>query len=252
MWGTGSSKPRNIGVGSRELAVRNAIIRPCFATEIPGSVKLILGKKAILCTTKVSLTNGDASSLVIDTLCDWTSGKNATVACFYFDFAAQKEQSTTTVLSSILKQLVGGLENIPEKIVEAFRDHKKTTGGQRLGLSQVTEMLQDTSSSRPTFICIDALDECIAQHRARMLESLKQILHKSPNTRVFLAGRLHVWDEVEKHLAGGAVALSIAPTKDDIIRFLKAKLKEDTTPEAMDKSLEEDIITNIPETVSEM
>ena len=47
-------------------------------------------------------------------------------------------------------------------------------------------------------------------------------------------------------------AVSITPTKDDIIRFLRAKLKEDTTPDAMDKALEEDIIENIPERVLEM
>jgi len=114
------------------------------------------------------------------------------------------------------------------------------------------EMLQDISSSRPTFICIDALDECVAEHRAKLLESLQQILHESPSTRIFLAGRLHVRDEVENHLAGRVVAISITPSKDDIVRFLRAKLKEDPTPDAMDHSLEEDIIKNIPETVSEL
>ena len=179
-------------------------------------------------------------------------GRNATVACFYFDFAVQKEQSPTTVLRSLLKQIVGGLENIPAKIVEAFRDRQKTTGGQRLGLGQVVEMLQDIASSRPTFICFDALDECVAEYRGKLLESLQQILHKSPSTRMFLAGRLHVRDEVAKHLAQKVVAIPITPTKADIIRFLKAKLREDTTPDAMDNSLEEDIIKNIPETVSEL
>ena len=151
-----------------------------------------------------------------------------------------------------MKQVVRGLENIPAEIVEAFRDRKKTTGGQRLGLGQVVELFRDTSSPRPTFICIDALDECVPEYRAKLLESLQQILHKFPSTRIFLAGRLHVRDEVEKHLAGRVVAVSITPTKDDIIRFLRAKLKEDTTPDAMDNSLEEDIIKNIPETVSEL
>ena len=82
--------------------------------------------------------------------------------------------------------------------------------------------------------------------------SMRQILHKSPSTRIFLAGRLHIRDEVEKNLAGKVVTLSITPTKDDIVRFLREKLKEDTTPDAMDKSLEEDIIMTIPETVLEM
>ena len=194
----------------------------------------------------------DASSLVIDRLCDWARGRNAAVACFYFDFAAQKEQSPTKILSSLLRQIVCGLQEISVRIAQAFRDQKNVIGGRKLGLGEIIEMLQDITSSRPTFICVDALDECMAEYRTKLLESLKQILYKSPSTRIFLAGRLHVWDEVERHLAGRVAALSITPTKDDIIKFLRAKLKEDIAPDAMDKSLEEDIIKNIPETVSEM
>ena len=113
-------------------------------------------------------------------------------------------------------------------------------------------MLQDILCSRPTFICIDALDECMAEYRAKLLDSLKTILQNSPSTRIFLAGRSHIRDEVEKRLAGRVVAVSITPTKDDIIRFLRVELREDTTPDAMDKNLEEDIIKSIPEIVSEM
>ena len=193
-----------------------------------------------------------ASSLVIDRLCDWAKGRNAAVACFYLDFAAQKEQSPTSILGSLLRQVVSGLEEIPANIVEAFRDREKLIGGQKLRLGELVEMLQDISSSQATFICIDALDECMAEYRAKLLDSLKQILHKCPTTRIFLAGRLHIRDEVESHLAGRVVALSIIPTRDDIVRFLREKMRADTTPDAMDKSLEADIMKAIPETVSEM
>jgi len=209
-------------------------------------------RKQILHEAKVLLRSCDASSLVIDTLGDWARGQNAAVACFYFDFAAQKEQSPTTTLSSLLKQVVCGLEEIPAKISEAFQDQKKVIGGRKLNMSEIVEMLQDISSSRPTFICIDALDECMAEYRAELLDSLNQVIHKSPTIRVFLAGRLQVRDEVMKYLAGWIVAVSIIPTKDDIVRFLREKLKKDETPDAMDKSLEADIIKTIPETVSEM
>ena len=200
----------------------------------------------------MSLRRCDASSLVIDALCDGVRGLNAIVACFYFDFAAQKEQPPASILSSLLKQVVGGLEEVPANIVQTFRDQKKAIGGRNLGLGEIVDMLQDISSSRPTFICIDALDECMPEHRAQLLDSLKQILYKSPNARIFLAGRLHIRDEVEKHLAGKVAVVSITPTKDDIVRFFRAKLKEDTTPDAMDKSLEEGIIRTISETVPEM
>ena len=198
------------------------------------------------------LRSGDASSLVVDSLCDWARGRDAAVACFYFDFAAQKEQSLTNVLGSLLKQVVGGLENIPAKITQAFRDQERVIGGRKLGLGEIVEMLQDTSASRRTFICIDALDECLVEYRGKLLDSLAQILHKSPTTRIFLAGRLHIRDEVEKHLAGRVAAVSVTPTKDDIIQFLRARLGEDTIPDAMDKRLEEDIINTIPELVSGM
>ena len=209
-------------------------------------------RKCIFYEAKVLLRSCDASSLVIDTLGDRTKGLNAVVACFYFDFAAQKEQSLTSILSSLLKQVVGGLEEIPAKIVQAFRDQGSIIGGRKLGLGEIVEMLQDISSARPTFICIDALDECMAEYRVELLDSLKQILHKSPSTRIFLVGRSQIRDEVEKLLAGRVVAVSITPTKTDIIRFLRAKLREDITPDAMDNTLEEDIIKKIPETVSEL
>ena len=190
--------------------------------------------------------------MVIDTLGDWARGQNAAVACFYFDFAAQKEQSPTSILSSLLKQAIFGLEEIPAKISQVFQDQKKVIGGRKLELGEIVEMLQGISSSRPTFICIDALDECMTEYQMELLDSLKQILHKSPSTRIFLAGRLQIRDEVEKHLAGRVVTVSIIPTGGDIVRFLRAKLKNDATPDAMNKSLEADIIKNIPETVSEM
>jgi len=100
----------------------------------------------------VLLRSCNTSSLVIDTLGDWARGQNAAVACFYFDFAAQKEQSPTSTLSSLLKQVVCGLEEIPPKIAKAFRDQKKVVGGRRLELGEIVEMLQDISSSQPTFI----------------------------------------------------------------------------------------------------
>ena len=77
-------------------------------------------RKRILREATVSLKNWDASSLVIDTLCDWAMERNAAIACFYFDFAAPKEKSPTSILSSLLKQVIGGLEEIPAKIVQAF------------------------------------------------------------------------------------------------------------------------------------
>jgi len=145
-----------------------------------------------------------------------------------------------------------GLNEVPEGIVKAFRDRERVIGGQKLALTEIVEFLLDISSSQCTFICIDALDKCLVGYRVKLLDSLNQILQKSPGARIFLTGRAHIQGKVDKHLAGRAATISIAPSEDDITIFLRARLKEDTMPDAMDESLEEGIMRNFPETVSEM
>ena len=194
----------------------------------------------------------DVSSLVIDELCKQAVEGNAAVACFYFDFADQEEQSPAAILGSVLKQVVGGLDKVPGGIVKAFRNRQKVIGGQWLSVEEIVEFLQDIASSSSTFISIDALDECPPRHRVKLLGSLNQILQNSPGVRVFLTGRSHIRGEINKHLHGRATTRAITPSKDDIIIFLRAKLKEDTIPDAMDESLEDEIMKNISETVSEM
>ena len=208
--------------------------------------------RKILKESRVLLINSGVSSLVIDTLCKLAVEENVGVACFYFDFAVQEGQSPAAVLGSVLRHIVGGLGDVPEKIVKAFRRQKNIIGSQKLMLWEIVEFLQDVMSSRPTFICIDAMDECRAEHRAKLLTLLNQILQRSPGSRLFLTGRPHVRGEVEGRLAGRAATRSIISTKNDIMTLLRAKLKEDTMPSAMDDSLGEEIIQNIPGTVSGM
>ena len=198
------------------------------------------------------LTCHHVSSLVVDRLCDKARGQNTTVACFYFDFAARKEQSATAMLGSLLKQIVSGMEAIPEDISRAFQEQKKAIGGRGPQLIDIVRMLQAITSSQRTFVCIDALDECTAGHRVKIIDSLKQILEKSPSTRIFITGRPHIRAEIEKRLGGKVISVSLCPNKEDIIRYIRVRLGEDETPDAMDESLVADILEKIPQTVSEM
>ena len=199
---------------------------------------------------EVLLISCDLSSLVVDSLCKRAAEENAAVACFYFDSTAQKDQSPTAILGSVLKQIVSGLEVVPERIVEAYEEQVRFIGGRRLAFSEIMGNLRTILTSRRTYICLDGLDECRARDRVELLDLLNDILRGSPDVRIFLTGRPHIRVGVKKHLAGRAVARSITPTENDIVIFLRTKLKEDTMPEAMDESLEEEIIRVIPEAVS--
>jgi len=89
----------------------------------------------------------DDSSLIVDSLCNQIRGRNSAVTCFYFDFAARKEQTTTSMLGSLLKQMVSGMEKIPDEIWRAFREEKKAVGGCGPQLVDIVKMLQLITSS---------------------------------------------------------------------------------------------------------
>ena len=170
---------------------------------------------------------------------------------FIFDFATQKEQSSTSMLGALLKQLVCGLEEIPEEISQAYQDQKNAIGRRGPRLSDIVKMLQTTSSRKRTFICIDALDECAEGHRVKLLDSLNQILQKTPGTRIFVTGRPHILPEIGRRLSGRVTSIRLTTKRDDIIRYLHNRLDEDTNPDAMDSSLQADILKKIPEDISE-
>ena len=197
------------------------------------------------------LIGHDDSSLVIDKLCDEAVEEDPTVACFYFDFAARSEQSPVNMLGSLLRQLVSGQEEIPEAIVKDFRKEKRSIGGRGIQVSGILKLFQVIATTRRISICVEALEECLPEHRMVFLESLNQILQGSPNTRLFMTGRPHVRSEVERELGEAASFILIQATEDGVVRFLHEKLKKDTIPNAMSSTLEGDIMKSIPAISSE-
>ena len=192
------------------------------------------------------LTGSDGSSVVVDYLCDQVMEQDITVACFYYDFASREAQSPINMLGSLLKQLLGGVEAIPGEIIRKFRSQKKAIGGRRVQLPDIIRMFATLSTLQRTFVCVDALDECIPEHQLEVIEALGQILQSSPKTRVFVTGRSHIQAAVERGLGGRAASVSIKPRDGDIVTYLRARLKKDTTPEVMDSRLEADIMKSIP------
>ena len=231
------------------------IRQSCFVMVVRGSARHLSGNENYSWRREESesvLTGHDVSSLVVDRLCDQYTEQNTAVTCFYLDFAARKEQSVVSILGSLVRQVVGGMEEVPEEITQVFQRQKMAIGGRGPRLPDIVTMLQAITSSLRTFVCIDAWDECAAAHRVKLLNSIQQILEKSPRTRIFIIGRPHVRAEIEKRLAGRVTSMSVGPSRDDILEYLRLRLDEDETPDAMDRSLEAEILEKIPETMSDM
>ena len=198
------------------------------------------------------LTSRDYSSLVVDRLCDRTRGQNTAVVCFYFNFAARKQHTATSMLGSLLKLVISGMERVPEEISHALQEEKKAFSGRKPQLGDIVRMLQLITSAQRIFMVIDALDECTAAQRFRLFDTWKEILGNSPGSRIFMTGRHHIRPEITTRLAGLVTSIYLGLTRDDIIRFLRARLSEGDIPDAMDENLEAAILEKIPRSISEM
>ena len=188
---------------------------------------------------------------MIDTLCDQAKREDIAVACLYYDFLSQQEQTIANMMGAILKQLICR-GDIPENVREEFQEGKKEIGGRGVRLADLKQMLRIAIASLPqVFICIDALDECLSKDIPELLESLRDIVRWSPSTRIFLTGRFHAKEAIQKYF-DKAVMLPISPNTEDIRNYLEMRLDRDVEPEAMDNNLRADIVSSILEKMSDM
>ena len=182
---------------------------------------------------------------MIDRLRNQAREDDLVVAWLYIDYLAQEEQTVTNMMGAILKRLVGR-SGVPKEIKEAFHEKIKPI------LADLMRTLKSVIASLPpVYICIDALDECLPKNYPGLLESLRDILRQSPTTRIFLTGRPHVKQAIQKYFTG-AVEIPICPNTDDVRNYLEMKLDRDDEPEAMDDSLRADIVKIILDKMSDM
>ena len=193
------------------------------------------------------------SSLVIDTLLNEIEGDGVAVAYVYCDFNTGNMQSTSAVLGSVLRQVVGALTEIPDSVQRAFERAKKQADGCGLRLPEILDMLAKfIPSLKRMFVCIDALDEFPRKQRAQLWNSLRCVARECPNTRLFLTGRPQIREEVEEYLPGAAYIVTIEPTSEDIRRYIEERLSEDLDKNTIDEALRADIRRVIPKSASGM
>ena len=200
------------------------------------------------------LTSNKISSLVIDNLREQTHGQNIAALALYCDYQAQKDQSAVNMIGCLLRQVALGKPRIPDEIRSAF-DESRPGGGQGLRLADMVKLFVKTISSiELVYLCIDAVDEVLQQHRSEFLRALRQIIQDAPNVRLFLTGRPYIRGELDKHLTKGAYIIHILADQEDITRYLSEKIDHDhdQDPDLMTEDLRGDIMKTMLEKASEM
>ena len=155
-------------------------------------------------------------------------------------------------MGAVLRQLVVGRGGIPDYLREEFQKGQKEFGGRGLRLADLIGFLKIAIASLPqVFICLDALDECLPKYLPDLLSSLRDIVRESPGTRIFLTGRPHVGEDIQRCFSR-MVVIPINPNTDDIRNYVKMRLDRDAEPEAMSNDLRADIVRVILEKISDM
>ena len=170
----------------------------CYGGQ--GVGKTYIRYKSILPERWTMLTRNKISSLVIDTLRKQTRRRNIADIFLYCNYQTQKEQSAVNMIVSLVRQVSLRAPRILSEIKSAF-DESKEEGSDGLQLPDMVKLfVKVIASIEVVYLCVDAVDEVLTQHRLEFLRALRQITQEAPNVRLFLTGRPYIRAELDKNL----------------------------------------------------
>jgi hypothetical protein len=179
------------------------------------------------------------SSAIIQHLIALRDAGSATVAYFYFDFRDVDKKHRRNLLSSLVVQLASRSEPCLNILSRLYSTHKngKEQPSERVLVQCLKEMLMAPSLSQlPTYIILDAVDECpnisgIPTPREQVLELVKALVDlELPNLRVCVTSRpeIDIRTALEP-LASGHLSLhDQLGQKRDIDEYVGATVQSDT------------------------
>jgi len=157
------------------------------------------------------------------------------------------------MIGGLVRQATLRAPRIPKEIRNAF-DESNLEGGDGLQLPDMVKLfIKVIDSIEVVYLCVDAVDEVLPQHRSDLLRALQQII-QAPNMRLFLTGRPYIRAELDRHLTKMAYSIHIMADQGDIARYLSQKMDggDDQDPSLMTEDLKNNIMKTILEKASEM
>jgi hypothetical protein len=146
---------------------RDNEFRSLWLQGIPGAGKTILCSTVIDEIQKYCITRPEYQS-----------------AYFYFDFNDNKKQVIDSFLRSVIIQLFVYRQDIP---VDVQLLYDSCHGNQPTRNALITTLLSLVKTSGPTYILIDALDECC--ERDKMIDLLKHLILSSYSLNILVTSR---------------------------------------------------------------
>ena len=178
------------------------------------------------------------SSAIIQHLVTLREAGSATVAYYYFDFRDVDKKYRRGLLSSLLLQLSSRSTpcfDILSRLYSSHNDGKEQPNERALVQCLKDMLVAQSSSQLPTYIVIDAVDECpnvsgIPTPREQVLELVKDLIDLGlPNLHFCVTSRPEIDISITlETLASGHLSLHDQPgQKRDIEEFVSAVVHSD-------------------------
>lgn len=160
--------------------------------------------------------------MVIDHLLE-TAAESYGVAYIYFHREKQDQQTPDGFLSSLVKQLVCQMSDIPEEIREL---HDKLHVQQKRPTLEnlYAILLLVTNSFAKTFIICDALDECHQEARRKEFLPLLRRMEEA-GMNLFITSREYP-EDIQSFFNESALKIQILAKTEDITCYIEHKINE--------------------------
>lgn len=206
--------------------------RTLFCPGIPGAGKTIMS----------AITIEALEAMVYDQ-------PSIGLAYVYCNFQRQDEQTATSLLGSLLKQLSARQPSLPECITDLHKFH--STRRTRPSLEEILECLDAVVHIYgKVFIVIDALDECQSAGgcRAKLLAELFSVQNRH-GVNIFATSRF-IPEIVDKF--HNSIQLEISAKSTDIAEYLHARIPLLPLIVRKNPSLQQEIFRDISQAINGM
>jgi hypothetical protein len=187
------------------------------------------------------------AAIAVDHLQKTVQTADVGVAYIYCDYKREADQSTSSLLAAMLKQLVQDWPSIAKPLSSLYDHHevRRTRPSVEEMLNVLQSVLADYSRM---YIVIDALDECVHDDRRELLSKLRNLQSKT-GLRLMATSRF-IPDIIEEF--NGLPKLEVRADDADVKRYVVGQIKRLPRCVRRDDNLQELVQNKIMKAVDGM
>jgi hypothetical protein len=150
-----------------------------------------------------------------------TAQEDVGLAYLFCSYKSQVDQSLSSLLSALLKQLVQSRPDVAAPLTRLYYDHSKRQSRPSHG-ELFTALLTVCSNHARVYIVVDALDECTDQYgmRSPLVEKLRDLQAKT-NVRLLFTSRFI--PEITEKFRSDPI-LEVRASEEDVKRYVAGQI----------------------------